>query len=65
MTTSDLLGYVRAELKRRRGEWQAIADASGVPYFTLAKIAAGTTQNPRWRTLERLLEHFGDDKDAA
>ncbi|MAC14249.1 MAG: Cro/Cl family transcriptional regulator [Alcanivorax sp.] len=60
MKTQDLLAHVRSQLKKRRGNWQAIADESGVPYFTLSKIASGATENPRWKTLEKLLPHLED-----
>ncbi|MFD1216385.1 hypothetical protein [Microbulbifer celer] len=55
---ADLLQQVKAKLRDRRGEWRQIAEASGVPYFTLAKVASGATDNPRWQTLSRLAEHL-------
>lgn len=65
MASNDILEYVREQLKARRGEWQSIASASGVPYFTLSKIASGTTKNPRWKTLQSLAQHFENEPDAA
>lgn len=36
----------------------AMADATGVPIHTIAKIKRGETQNPRVRTVEALLAHI-------
>ncbi|MDP5208318.1 MULTISPECIES: hypothetical protein [unclassified Microbulbifer] len=57
-TGGDLLEKVRAQLRERRGQWKEISERSGVPYFTLIKIANGATENPRWRTLARLSEQL-------
>jgi predicted transcriptional regulator len=57
-TENDLINEVKDQLRKRRGEWRQISDRSGVPYFTLAKIASGATSNPRWRTLSRLSEEL-------
>ncbi|MFS1525257.1 hypothetical protein ACL7TT_14295 [Microbulbifer sp. 2304DJ12-6] len=60
-TGGDLLEKVRAQLRERRGQWKEISERSGVPYFTLIKIANGTTENPRWRTLARLSEQLSQE----
>ncbi|MEW5249393.1 hypothetical protein [Microbulbifer sp. 2201CG32-9] len=60
-TGGDLLEKVRAQLQERRGQWRQIAACSGVPYFTLAKIASGVTENPRWRTLSRLSKQLAQE----
>lgn len=62
---TDLLEQVRAKLHERRGEWRQISESSGVPYFTLAKIASGATDNPRWRTISRLSEYLKPNNTAA
>jgi predicted transcriptional regulator len=36
----------------------ALADASGVPFHTIAKIKRGETDNPRVRTVEELVRHI-------
>jgi predicted transcriptional regulator len=59
------LDWIVSELHRRRGEWQQIADDSGVPYFTIAKISQGVTKNPRYKTIVSLAEVLGASKEAA
>jgi|13_taG_2_1085334.scaffolds.fasta_scaffold00133_33 predicted transcriptional regulator len=56
MATKDLLTDVRKGLKERRGIWQQISSESGVPYFTLSKIASGKTKNPRWDSVSSLAQ---------
>lgn len=34
-----------------------MADATGVPFFTLAKLKRGETENPRVKTVEALLAY--------
>jgi predicted transcriptional regulator len=59
------LDWIVAELHRRRGEWHQISEASGVPYFTIAKISQGVTKNPRWKTIVSLGETLGYTDQAA
>jgi len=54
----DLLAFVVAGLRQRVGEWQQIADASGVPYSTVCKIGQGETENPRIGSVQKLANHF-------
>jgi len=43
-----------AELQRRKGDWEAIADDSGVSYSWLCKFAQDKIKNPGVRTLHGL-----------
>ena len=52
---------IAARLQKRKGKWRDLAEASGVPYFTLTKIARGTITNPGIDTINKLLPHIGDD----
>tara|TARA_B100000029_G_scaffold495222_1_gene559979 strand:- start:427 stop:615 length:189 start_codon:yes stop_codon:yes gene_type:complete len=61
----NTLEWVIAELHKRRGEWREIAEASGVPYFTIAKISQGVTKNPRWQTIDALAKELKGSKAAA
>lgn len=45
---------VRNLLERRKGEWQAVADASGVSYSWLSKFYNGHIDNPGYATLCKL-----------
>ena len=62
---NDLLGFIKDELSRRRGEWRAISSAAQVPYFTLSKISNGTTKNPRINTVQALNNYFLENPKAA
>lgn len=54
----DLLGFVLEHLSRRAIPWTEVARASGVPYDTLKKIAAGATSNPGVKHVQALAEFF-------
>ena len=58
MKNENLLSRIRDELNDRKGQWQVISASADVPYFTLSKIANGTTKNPRWQTVEKLADHL-------
>lgn len=53
-----MLDYVRRRLHASVGQRGVISQATGVPYFTLAKIAQGRTLNPRAHTLQALNDYF-------
>lgn len=55
---------IAARLQRHKGSWKQLAKTSGVPYFTLTKIARGTITNPGIATVNKLLP-FLDDAPAA
>lgn len=50
-------------LNESKGQWPEISSASGVPYFTLTKIASGASENPRSKTCDKLSAYF--DKSNA
>jgi hypothetical protein len=57
--------FVRRRLNESRARagsgdpgWSAVSRATGVPYWTIAKVAQGATTNPRAETLEPLLDYF-------
>lgn len=64
-TVEPILTFVRRKLDESRGQWVEIANASGVPYHTLTKIAQGATPNPRIDTVQRLVDHFNGVGVAA
>ena len=41
-------------LNARRGDWQAVSDASGVSYSWLSKFLNGHIDNPGYATLTKL-----------
>lgn len=43
----------------------ALADASGVPFHTIAKIKRGETDNPRVKTVEDLLRHIDNTAERV
>lgn len=48
------MNALRADLKLARGQWPRIADDTGVNYFTVARIARGTTASPQISTFQKL-----------
>lgn len=55
---SKTLAFVVDELQKRKGQWPALAQASGVSKRTFEKIAHGKTKNPRIDTVERLAAYL-------
>jgi transcriptional regulator with XRE-family HTH domain len=51
-TTLDL--RVKELLDARRGDWQAVADGSGISYSWLSKFSNGHIDNPGFATLKKL-----------
>lgn len=60
ITTQDtrLDTLVRTALVRRRGDWQRIADESGISYSWLSKFVNGHIDNPGFGTLKKLHEYL-------
>lgn len=61
---------VRASLVRQKGDWQLIANESGVSYSWLSKFVNGHIDNPGYATLKKLREYLAarekaDKKEAA
>lgn len=53
-----MLDFVKDGLNACKGEWNDIADASGVPYSTLCKIAQGHTEDPRISSVQALFDYL-------
>lgn len=49
---------IKRLLNEHKGSWPEISRDSGVPYFTLAKIASGASENPRIKTCDALSRYF-------
>jgi len=45
-------------LQETKGKWRSIADATGIPYDTLTKIALGRVADPRVSNVEALFNYF-------
>ena len=45
--------------------WRAVAEASGVPYWTIRKIAYGDTKSPTMRTFLALRPHVPRCEEAV
>ena len=58
------INFIAAQLQQRKGKWRELAKASGVPYFTLTKIARGTITNPGIDTVNKLLPHLRNEPNA-
>lgn len=56
---------VRAELNRRRGDWQTIASESGISYSWLSKFVNERIDNPGYETLKRLHAYLQSTRAAA
>ena len=49
---------IKALLHERRGDWQAVADGSGVSYSWLSKFVNGHIENPGYGTLRKLEQYL-------
>lgn len=56
---SPITQEIRNGIQARKGNLQEVVDATGVPYSTLVKIGQGVVANPRIKTVEALMKHFG------
>ena len=67
MSDGSLLEFVKDGLERHKGDWPQIADETGVPYDTLAKIARGVIGDPGVRKVEKLAANLKlrDTQQAA
>lgn len=54
----SLLEYVIGEIEKRKGQWPAVAEASGVDYKTMVKIVRREVANPGVLHIEKLAKHF-------
>jgi hypothetical protein len=53
-----IFDYVLLRLERSKGRWPAVAEASGVPYKTLTKIAQREIQDPGVSHIQKLADYF-------
>ena len=65
MENKSMLETVVAALNAAKGGWREIAEASGVPYSTLCKIAQRATENPGVAHVQALHDYFCAVKAAA
>jgi hypothetical protein len=50
----ETMQSLRNDLDRARGRWPEIAGATGLNYFTIARIARGETPTPQIDTYEKV-----------
>lgn len=60
-----MLTYVLERLEATKGTHPAVAEASGVPYRTLQKIAQRLIANPGIEHVQRLHDYFRSLEDKA
>lgn len=65
VTLIDMHQFVVEQLRLRKGDWKAISEASGVPYFTVSKIASGATEDPRISSCQKLANYFTSNPKEA
>lgn len=56
--TESIYEYVLDELQSYKGSWPVVAEGSGVPLRTLAKIARREIENPGIAHIEKLASYF-------
>ena len=54
----SLLQNTREELNARRGDWPAVAEATGLSYSWVCKFARGRYRNPGIAHVQALADHF-------
>lgn len=57
--------YVLAKLEAHKGHWPAIAQAAGVPYRTVQKIAQRLIADPGVGHIQKLHDHFRAQESEA
>lgn len=62
---TDLDIAVREALISRKGDWQVIAEESGVSYSWLSKFVNGHIDNPGFGTLKKLHDYLLTGKAVA
>lgn len=61
----SMVSFIRERLSgRTQAEWRVIAEATGVPYATLEKIAYGVTEDPRVSTVEPVFKFLKAEEGA-
>lgn len=54
--------YVRGKLERLRGQWQRVANESGVKYKTIKNFMQGKAKDPRSSNIEKLHSYLSSEK---
>jgi len=52
-------------LQAAKGKWRCIAEATGIPYDTLTKIALGRVSDPRVSNVQTLHDYFENQQVDA
>lgn len=63
-TSTKLYDIVMANLRAKRIPQRRVADASGVPFSTLTKIAQGQIKAPSIHHIQRLYDFFTHQEAA-
>lgn len=58
MPIESVFTYVMTQLQEHKGSWPAIAQATGLDYSWLTKVAQGKIENPGVRQIEQLAAYF-------
>ena len=64
MTTIPIYDFVLACLRAKAIPQRQVADESGVPFSTVAKIAQGVVSDPSVHTVQKLHDYFVSRADA-
>ncbi len=56
--TDSIYEFVMANLDATRGNWQAVADGSGLPKSTIVKIGCRIVKDPGVSRVEKLARYF-------
>ena len=52
---------VKARLERLRGQWQRVANESGVKYKTIKNVMQGKVKDPRSSNIDRLYTYLENE----
>lgn len=64
MTSPPIYDYVCACLRARVIPQRQVAQASGVPFSTVTKIAQGVVSDPSVHTVQKLYDYFLSQREA-
>ena len=64
-TETKLYDYVMAQLKAKRVTQRQVADGSGVPFSTVAKISQQQIKDPSIHAIQKLADFFRAREQAA
>lgn len=57
-TNTPIYDYVMAQFRAKRIAQRKVADESGVPFSTVAKIAQGQIKEPSVHSIQKLADYF-------